>query len=143
MEELLEIKHLIQSGQYNSALLLVSDLEEMGKKGITHNIESYATILLLHLIKQIIEQRTTKSWDTSIRNSVRQIRKLNARPKGKGNYLNPEELEEAIQDSVDEAIDRAAMDVKEGIYDYRAIEQMIDRQELIELSMQLVESDRP
>jgi hypothetical protein len=141
MEELIELKQLIQSGNYSDALLLVEDLEEMGKKGLANNIRSYAKILLLHLIKQQVEKRTTKSWDASIRNAVREIKELNARPKGKGVYLNFEELESAIASSMDTAIDKAALEAAEGIYDYRQIEQMIDRKELVGIAMQLIQAN--
>lgn len=38
MEELLELKELLQHGQIEDALLLIDDLQEMGKKGIENNI---------------------------------------------------------------------------------------------------------
>ena len=38
-------------------------------------------VLLLHLMKQAIEHRTTKSWDVSILNACDQIRRLNKRRK--------------------------------------------------------------
>ena len=43
----------------------MEDLEEMGRKSIIKTIRSYAVILLLHLIKQQAEKRTTCSWDVS------------------------------------------------------------------------------
>ncbi len=141
MEELLELKELLLNGEVESALILVGDLEEMGKKGLANNIRSYAKILLLHLIKQQVEKCTTKSWDASIRNAVREIKELNARPKGKGVYLNFEELESAIASSMDTAIDKAALEAAEGIYDYRQIEQMIDRKELVGIAMQLIQAN--
>lgn len=140
MEELLEIKYLIKTGKYDDAYNLVEYLEEMGKKGLESNIRSYAKILLLHLIKQKIEQRTTKSWDAAIRNAIIEIKALNARPKGKGNYLNNEELEITVCEAMDGAIDKAALEVKEGIYNYCQIEQEIDRQELMRIALQLIQS---
>ncbi len=38
----------------------------MSKEDKIHKIRSYAIILLIHLIKQEAEQRTTRSWDCSI-----------------------------------------------------------------------------
>lgn len=132
MEELLELKELLLHGEVESALMLVRDLEEMGKKGISNNIRSYSKVLLLHLIKQQVEHRTTKSWDTSIENSVTEIKYLNQRPKGKGTYLNGEELFEVITSAWMAAIRQASLEAAEGIYEARQIEQMVNSSKIIE-----------
>lgn len=137
MEELLELRELLIHGEVEKALLLVDDLEEMGKKGISNNIRSYAKVLLLHLIKQQVEKRTTKSWDTSIRNAVREILDINARPKGRGNYLNNEELYEVICSAYNSAIDAASLECFEGIYEVKQIQEMINS-DVIESAYQLV-----
>ena len=77
MEELLDLKQLLLKGDIKGSLALVEDLEEMGRKAIIDKIRSYAIILLLHLIKQQAENRTTKSWDVSIRNSIRELKNNN------------------------------------------------------------------
>jgi len=138
MEELLELKQLLRRGEVNEALLLVEDLEEMGKKGISNNIRSYAKLLLLHLIKQEIEHRTTKSWEASIENSVTEIKYLNQRPKGKGNYLNDEELHDAISEAWNGAVVKASTEVAEGVYETRQIKQMVDEVNLIERAYEMV-----
>lgn len=138
MEELLELKELLQHREIDKALLLVEDLEEMGKKGIARNIRSYAVILLLHLIKQQVEQRTTKSWSTSIRNSIREIQDLNARPQAKGFYLTAEELKELVEAAWDSAIDKAALEAAEGIYNFRQLEELVNKTELIEQALVLI-----
>ncbi|MUL36187.1 DUF29 family protein [Gloeocapsopsis dulcis] len=138
MEELLELKELLVHKDFEGAYALVEDLEEMGKKGVARNIRSYAKVLLFHLIKQQVEQRTTKTWDISIRNSIREIKDLNTRPSSKGTYLNNEELYEVIAGAADSAIDQASIEAAEGIYDTRQIEQRIDRNELIKCAIALV-----
>lgn len=138
MEELLELKELLINGEVESALLLVGDLEEMGKKGVARNIRSYAKVLLLHLVKQQAEKRTTKSWDTSIRNAVREIKDVNARPKSKGTYLSDEELYETISAARDSAIDEAAIQCCEGAYEAWQIKEMVDENELIEKAYGMV-----
>jgi Domain of unknown function DUF29 len=77
MEELLELKMLLLKGDMKGSLAIVEDLEEMGRKGIIKTVRSYATILLLHLIKRHAERCTTRSWDVSIRNAVREIQREN------------------------------------------------------------------
>lgn len=130
MEELLELKQLLQKGEVTEALFLIEEMEELGKKAIYRTIRSYVRILLLNLIKQKLENRSTKSWEASIRNAVREIKDVNARPKGRGVYLNEDELRETIASALDSAIEQAAIEAAEGIYDFRAIERMIDSDEL-------------
>ena len=66
MEEILELKELIKSHDYNGALKIVEELEEMSRGDIVRVIKSHATILLIHLIKQKVESKTTNFWDISI-----------------------------------------------------------------------------
>ncbi len=71
MEELLTLKDLLLQGDIPAALMIVEELEEMSRNDIIKTIRSYAVILLLHLIKQQAENRTTRFWEVSIRNSIR------------------------------------------------------------------------
>jgi hypothetical protein len=87
MEELLELKGLLLNGDISGALLLVEELTEMSKDDKLNKIDSFARILLLHLIKQAAEQRSTRSWQLSIKNAVREIQKTNRRRKVGGAYL--------------------------------------------------------
>ena len=141
MEELIELKQFLQSGEIDNALALAEELEEMGKKGIARNIRSFAKVLLLHLIKQQVEQRTTKSWSASIRNAIREIEDINARPKNKGFYLTEEEVKEIIASAWDSAVDSAAIESCEGIYNFRQIEQMIDKDEIIAKAFLMLSTD--
>ncbi len=70
MEELLELKDLLLAGNLADALLLVDEMTEMSKDDKLNKIFSFGKILLLHLIKQAVEKRTTRSWDLSIYNSL-------------------------------------------------------------------------
>lgn len=60
MEELLELKNLLISGNIAEALLLVEEMTEMSKDDKLNKIISFGIILLLHLIKQQAEKRTTR-----------------------------------------------------------------------------------
>ena len=79
MEEIAELRKLLVSGNTTEAIALIDELEEMGRKAIIRNIESYLLILLAHLIKYQAEQRMTNSWLASIVNAVVWIKKLNQR----------------------------------------------------------------
>ena len=97
MEEILELKELLLKGDIKGSLAIVEELEEMSKKDIIKTIRSYAVVLLLHLIKQQAENRTTRSWDVSIRNSIREIQRENKRRKAGGFYLTQEELSDTLE----------------------------------------------
>ena len=138
MEEILELKDLLHKGHVVEALRVVEELEEMGKKEIIKTIRSYAIILLLHLIKQQAENRTTRSWDVSIRNSVREIRFENKRRKAGGYYLNKDELIEILDSSYDPAIDSASLEVKEGLYELEELEQLVNKAEILQQALDLI-----
>ena len=141
MEEILELKELLLKGDIKGSLTLIDELEEMGRKDIINNIRSYAVILLLHLIKQQVEHRTTRSWDVSIRNSVLEIQNLNERPKSKGIYLNSEELNSILKKAYPQAINKASLEVEEGRYDSRELEQLVNRVEILSQAMSLIDAD--
>ncbi|TRV46340.1 MAG: DUF29 family protein [Microcystis panniformis Mp_MB_F_20051200_S9] len=131
MEELLELKALLLKGDIKGSLAIVEDLEDMSKNGIISTIRSYAVILLLHLIKQQAENRTTRSWDVSIRNSVREIQRQNKRRKAAGYYLSDEELTETLNDAYLNALDAASLEVEAACYQSDQIEAIIDKNKLI------------
>ncbi len=138
MEELLELKQLLLKGDIKGSLVMVEELEEMGKKDIIKTIRSYSVILLLHLIKQQAENRTTRSWDVSISNSVEEIKLENKRRKAGGFYLNNEELIETLEAAWSQAIKNASLEVDEGIYEVRQLEKMVDKQTILDSALSLI-----
>ena len=79
MYELEELRKKIAQQDYVGAMQIVDELEEMTKEDKLNKIYSYMVILLLHLIKQEAESRTTSSWERSIMNSVDNINRVNKR----------------------------------------------------------------
>jgi hypothetical protein len=138
MEELIEIKSLLLRGDNQGALAIVEELEEMSKDDKINNISSYGVILLVHLIKQQVENRTTRSWDISIRNSVRQIQKKNKRRKAGGYYLTPEELRIALEEAYPDAIDQASLEVEEGRYEPEELESLVNQEEILNRALGLI-----
>ncbi|MBD2305722.1 DUF29 family protein [Chroococcidiopsis sp. FACHB-1243] len=138
MEELLELKDLLLKGDVPAALEIVEELEEMSRKDIIKTIRSYAVVLLLHLIKQQAENRTTRSWEVSIRNSVREIQRENKRRKAGGYYLTPEELLETLAEAYVNAIDEASLEVAEGLYETEALAEIVDREVILDRAMSLI-----
>ena len=138
MEELLTLKDLLVKGDVQRALLIVEELTEMSRNDIIKTIRSYAVILLLHLIKQQAENRTTRSWEVSIRNSVREIQRENKRRQGVGYYLTPEELLEILAEAYLNAIDEASLEVEEGRYEVEELEKVINQEEIINHALVLI-----
>ena len=117
MEELFELRNYIEKGRYPQALTLIGEMEEMSKDDKINKVESYMEILLLHLIKRHAERRTTRSWDKSIRNSVKAINRTNKRRKAGGYYLSVDELKTALDEIYLEALYNASFEAFEGEYD--------------------------
>jgi len=138
MEELLELKKLLLQGDVRGSLALVEDLEEMGRKGIIKAIRSYAVILLLHLIKQQAEKRTTRSWEVSIRNSVREIQRENQRHQAGGYYLASEELKDVLREAYLNAIDAASLEVAEGRYELEELEKLVNKAAILNRALTLI-----
>ena len=138
MEELLELKSLLLKGDTQGALAIVEELEEMSRDDKINNISSYGVILLLHLIKQQAENRTTRSWDVSIRNSVRQIQTKNKRRKAGGYYLTPEDLRLALEEAYPTAIDQASLEVDEGRYEPEELAQKVNQESIINQALALI-----
>ncbi|TYQ24805.1 DUF29 domain-containing protein [Pseudanabaena sp. UWO311] len=138
MEELLELKGFLLSGNISDALLLVEEMTEMSKDDKLNKISSFAKILLLHLIKRQAEGRTTRSWDASIENAVYEIQKTNRRRKAGGSYLTKEELREAISDAYRVAISGAAAEAFGGCYTVIQLAAMVDCEAIINQAIALI-----
>jgi len=141
MEELFTLKDLLLKGDISGALVIVEELEEMSKKDIINNIRSYAVIMLLHLIKQQAENRTTRSWDISIRNSILEIQGLNERPQGDSFYLSVEELDKILEKAYPQALNKASLEVAEGVYEPRELSRLVNKEEIIAQAMALISLD--
>ncbi|MGV0107823.1 DUF29 family protein [Nostoc sp. DSM 114167] len=138
MEELLTLKDLLVKGDVQGALIIVEELEEMSRNDIIKTIRSDAVILLLHLIKQQAENRTTRSWEVSIRNSVREIQRENKQPKAGDYYLTPEELLEILAEAYLNAIDEASLEVEEGRYEVQELEKLVNQKQIINRALALI-----
>lgn len=138
MEELTTLRKYIEEKDYIKALELVGELEEMSKEDKLNKIYSYTVILLVHLIKQQAEKRTTKSWNVSIDNSVREINRTNKRRKSGGYYANEAELKETIDEAFEAAIKRASLEAFDGSYDSEELKQMLEIEEVKKAALELI-----
>ena len=138
MEEILTLKELLLKGDIPGSLAVVEELEEMGRKDIIKTIRSYAIVLLIHLIKRQVEKRTTRSWDVSIQNAIFEIRDENKRPRSQSYYLSSEELEEVLEVAYKQAINKASLEVSEGIYEAKELEKLANKEEILNQAMELI-----
>jgi len=138
MEELLELKEFLLSGNIHGALLLVEEMTEMSKDDKLNKVFSFSIILLMHLIKQQAEKHSTRSWDVTIRNAVRQIQRSNKRRKAGGSYLSSAELLETLTEAYESALDAAALEAFGGKYEASEIAAMIDREGIIQEAIALI-----
>lgn len=141
MEELLTLKELLVCGDIPAAMVLVEEMTEMSKDDKISKIFSYSIILLVHLIKQKVEKRTTRSWDLSIYNSTTQIRRANQRRKAKGTYLSKLELSETLAEAYNIALASAAIEAFEGRYEADELAAICDRDEILADAVKLIEQE--
>jgi len=142
MEELLTLRQYIQQKNYDKALELIAEMEEMSKEDKLNKIYSYAVILLVHLIKQAAEQRTTRSWDFSIYNATKEIRRVNKRRKAGGYYATEAELKEILADAFDTAIKKAALEAFEGQYTETELAEKIDSQSILATALDYIKAEQ-
>ncbi|WP_445302240.1 hypothetical protein [Microcoleus sp. F4-D5] len=68
VQELIDLRNCILEGRNKDALAIVDELESITKQATLRNIGSFLLIILIHLIKNQVEQRLTNSWAASIAN---------------------------------------------------------------------------
>ncbi|MDY6783330.1 MAG: DUF29 family protein [Cyanobacteriota bacterium] len=131
-QELIDLRQKILEGRYNEALISIDELEGMSKQAILRNIESLLIILLVHLIKNQLEQRLTNSWAASIRGAIREIKKLNIKDNKTFYYIKEGEWDEILLEIIEDAISDASIEVFEGRYTPFQLTEMVDRVTVIE-----------
>jgi hypothetical protein len=68
-EELEQLRQYLETGQLDAAFGLLDEMDEMSRNDKIHKIQSAMHVLLVHLIEQAAEHRTTPVWERSIRNA--------------------------------------------------------------------------
>jgi hypothetical protein len=118
---------------------IISPIDSTSLSDKINFIDSYGVILLIHLIKQKAEKRSTRSWEISIENAVREINKVNKRRKSGGFYLQRAELIEILQQGYQLALKKAALEAFEGRYETEELAVMIDQEEIIASALKLIQ----
>lgn len=138
MNELEELRQKIEEKDYQGALAIVAELEEMSVEDKLNKIYSYMVILLIHLIKREAEGRTTSSWDRSIYNSVKYINKTNKRRRSGGNYADDETLAEIIDEAHDHALKEASYEAFEGKLNVSQLKEKVDFNKIKAQAIELI-----
>ena len=138
-QELIDLRNSIVEQRYTDALAIVDELEGMSKQAILRNIQAFLRILLIHLIKNQIEQRLTNSWVASIRNSLIEIKKINLKENKKSYYINQSEWGSWLEDEIELAIADASLEVLNGIYNEFQLAEIVNRNEVISIARKFLE----
>ncbi|MEG4235455.1 DUF29 family protein [Microcoleus sp. Pol11C3] len=138
VQELRDLRNCILEGRNEEAIAIVDELEGMSKQSTLRNIGSFLLILLIHLIKNQVEQRLTNSWATSIANSVRGIKKLNLKDNKTSYDINADEWELFIEDELEAAIREASREVLEGKLSRAQLAKRVDREPIILMATQFL-----
>lgn len=138
-QELIDLRTSILEGRYADALAIVDELEGMSKQAILRNIESFLVRMLIHLIKNQIEQRLTNSWVASISDSLRQIQKLNLKENKTSYYIKQDEWEPFLEEAIEAAIRPASVEVMDGAYNSFQLSELVNRTEIIMTAQRLLD----
>jgi DhnA family fructose-bisphosphate aldolase class Ia len=130
-QELIELRQSILAGRYDDALEIIDDLEEINKQAILRKIEAFLVRLLIHLIKNQIEQRLTNSWIASIFDSVIQIAKLNLKGNQTSHYIKADEWQTYLEEALAMAIRPASAEIYGGTLKPSQIIQRLNQVTLI------------
>ena len=139
MYEIEELRKKLEAQDYIGALQIIDEIDEMSREDKLNKIYSYMVILLLHLIKQQAEQRTTSSWDRSIFNSIDNINRTNKRRKSGGYYANRDVLKEIIDEAYPRAIKEASFEAFEGKLTVDLLEEKVDHNVIKKKAFSLLE----
>ncbi len=137
-QELIDLRNSIIEGRYTEALEILDELDWMSKKAILRNLKSYLVRMLIHLIKNQVEQRLTNSWVASISDSLIQIQDLNLQDNKTSHYVKPDEWEPMLIDALAAAIRPASVEVLNGRVKPSQLSEMVDRTQIILTAQQLL-----
>ncbi|MTJ48903.1 DUF29 family protein [Dolichospermum sp. UHCC 0259] len=137
-QELIDLRNSILEQRYTDALAIVDELEGMSKQAILRNIQAFLRILLIHLIKNQIENRLTNSWVASIRNSLIEIKKVNLKENKKSYYINQDEWDSWLEDEIELAIADASLEIMNGKFKRQQLSQMLNKPQLILTATELI-----
>jgi hypothetical protein len=95
-------------------------------------MQTFAVTDTITTIAEAITKRLTNSWMFYIRNSIREIQKINLKENKKSYYINPDEWENLIEEEViEDAIADASVEIMNGKYTRSQLSNIVNRKEII------------
>ena len=140
MEELEQLRIFIEGGDMNAALTLLDELDDMNRDALIRNIKSHMVRLLQHLIKRDVEGRTTRSWETTIANTLDDIYDLNHRRKSGSQIAPDDELASVLAEAWRRALREASTDMQQ---ETRDLAELVHRDELLSQGLSMITSHDP
>jgi hypothetical protein len=137
-QELLDLRRCLVEERYDDALALVDELEEMSKQSILRNIDSFLVRLIVHLIKNQVEQRLINSWAASISDSILKIQKLNLRTNKTSYYINSNEWLPVLEEALEAAIAPASVEALGGKLTPMQLSETVSRKQVIATAQQFL-----
>jgi hypothetical protein len=138
-QELIDLRSSILEGRYQDALEIIDELEAMSKKSILRNIMSFLVRLIIHLIKNQVEQRLTNFWIASISNSLLEIQSLNLKDNQTSYYIQPDEWQSYLEEAIERSIRPASVEIMNGTLKPSQISARINQEQLISVTQQLLD----
>lgn len=137
-QELIELRKSILEGRYADALAIVDELDWMSKKATLRQIKYFLVRMLIHLIKNQVEQRLTNSWAASISNSVIEIQDLNLQVNKTSHYIKQNEWQPMLMPAFETAIRQASVEVLKGKYSPFQLVKLVDKTQVMQIAQQLL-----
>ena len=138
VQELRDLRNCILEGRNEEAIAIVDELEGMSKQATLRNIRSFLRVLLIHLIKNQVEQRLTNSWANSIANAIREIKDLNLKDNKTSYYIGTDEWQLFLEDELEISIRFASREVLEGKLSRAQLAKRVDREQIILIATQFL-----
>jgi Domain of unknown function DUF29. len=139
IQELADLKASLLEGRYQDALTLIEQLDGMSRQAKIDAIESQLVRMLIHLVKNQLEQRLTNSWAASIRGALVEIKRLNLQDNRTSTYIKQNEWQSLIEDALESAISDASVEVFQGDYTPFQLSEMVDREAVISVGDSLID----
>lgn len=137
-QELIDLRNSILERRYADALAIVDELDWSSKKATIRYIKSFLARMLIHLIKNQVEQRLTNSWVASISDSLLQIQDLNLQDNKTSHYVKLDEWESMLEDAFAAAIRPASVEVLNGRLRPAQLSEMLNKTQIINTAQQLL-----
>ncbi len=139
IQELENLKNSILEQRYEDALALIYELDGMSRQTKINAIESFVIRMLIHLIKNQLKKRLTNSWAASIRGSLIEIKKINLQDNKKSYYIQQNQWQTILEETVEIEIRDASTEVFSGEYSPFQLLDMVDKNQVMTIAQNLLE----